>query len=44
VLGVDSRRLSPRERARIGYVSENQAMPAAKRACLRAVNVDRRSP
>jgi ABC-2 type transport system ATP-binding protein len=27
VLGVDSRRLSPRELARIGYVSENQEMP-----------------
>ena len=27
VLGVDSRRLSPRELARIGYVSENQDMP-----------------
>jgi ABC-2 type transport system ATP-binding protein len=27
VLGVDSRRLSPREFARIGYVSENQEMP-----------------
>jgi ABC-2 type transport system ATP-binding protein len=28
VLGVDSRRISPRELARIGYVSENQDMPA----------------
>lgn len=28
VLGVDSRRLSERERARIGYVSENQRLPA----------------
>ncbi len=27
VLGVDSRRLSPREFERIGYVSENQEMP-----------------
>ena len=27
VLGVDSRRISPREMARIGYVSENQDMP-----------------
>jgi ABC-2 type transport system ATP-binding protein len=27
VLGVDSRRLSPREFAQIGYVSENQEMP-----------------
>ena len=27
VLGVDSRRISPRELARIGYVSENQDMP-----------------
>lgn len=27
VLGVDSRRLSPRELCRIGYVSENQDMP-----------------
>jgi len=27
ILGVDSRRLSPREFARIGYVSENQEMP-----------------
>ena len=27
VLGIDSRRLSPRELARIGYVSENQDMP-----------------
>ena len=29
VLGVDSRRLSPRELAQIGYVSENQDMPEA---------------
>jgi ABC-2 type transport system ATP-binding protein len=28
VLGVDSRRISPRELAQIGYVSENQDMPA----------------
>jgi ABC-2 type transport system ATP-binding protein len=28
VLGVDSRRISPRELAQIGYVSENQEMPA----------------
>lgn len=28
VLGVDSRRLGERERARIGYVSENQRLPA----------------
>ena len=28
VLGVDSRRLSPREQAQIGYVSENQDMPS----------------
>ncbi len=28
VLGVDSRRISPRELARIGYVSENQDIPA----------------
>ena len=28
ILGVDSRALSPRELARIGYVSENQVMPA----------------
>jgi ABC-type multidrug transport system ATPase subunit len=28
VLGVDSRRLSPRELQHIGYVSENQEMPA----------------
>src|SRR5437667_93909 len=28
MLGVDSRRISPRELARIGYVSENQDMPA----------------
>lgn len=27
IFGVDSRRLSPREFARIGYVSENQEMP-----------------
>jgi len=27
VLGVDSRRLSPRELARVGYVSENQELP-----------------
>jgi len=27
VLGVDSRRISPREMAQIGYVSENQEMP-----------------
>src|SRR5580692_7315873 len=27
VLGVDSRRLSPRELAQIGYVSENQEFP-----------------
>ena len=27
LLGVDSRRLSPRELARIGYVSENQKLP-----------------
>ena len=27
VLGVDSRKLSPRELSRIGYVSENQEMP-----------------
>ena len=27
VLGVDSRRLTPRERRKIGYVSENQKMP-----------------
>jgi len=27
ILGRDSRRLSPREFARIGYVSENQEMP-----------------
>jgi len=27
VLGTDSRRISPRELARIGYVSENQQMP-----------------
>ncbi|MEO6910079.1 MAG: ABC transporter ATP-binding protein [Edaphobacter sp.] len=29
VLGVDSRKLSPRELGRIGYVSENQEMPLA---------------
>jgi ABC-2 type transport system ATP-binding protein len=29
VMGVDSRRISPRELARIGYVSENQRMPAS---------------
>lgn len=28
ILGVDSRRISPRELAQIGYVSENQDMPA----------------
>jgi ABC-2 type transport system ATP-binding protein len=28
VLGVDSRKISPRELAQIGYVSENQDMPA----------------
>src|SRR5579863_8104544 len=28
VLGVDSRKLSPRELAQIGYVSENQDMPS----------------
>ncbi len=27
VLGVDSRKLGPRERERIGYVSENQKLP-----------------
>jgi ABC-2 type transport system ATP-binding protein len=27
VFGIDSRRLSPHERARIGYVSENQKLP-----------------
>src|SRR5262249_33664568 len=27
IMGVDSRRISPRELARIGYVSENQDMP-----------------
>src|SRR5580700_1688560 len=27
VLGVDSRRLSPREFSQIGYVSENQSLP-----------------
>src|SRR5215472_11712398 len=31
VLGVDSRRLSPRELAQIGYVSENQDMPPRMR-------------
>lgn len=31
VLGVDSRRLSPRELAQIGYVSENQALPGQMR-------------
>src|SRR5437899_6219406 len=29
ILGVDSRRISPRELAQIGYVSENQDMPQA---------------
>ena len=29
VLGVDSRRLSPRELRRLGYVSENQELPGA---------------
>lgn len=29
VLGVDSRKLSPKELSRIGYVSENQEMPLA---------------
>src|ERR1700690_886210 len=29
VMGVDCRRLSPRELAQIGYVSENQDMPGA---------------
>jgi ABC-2 type transport system ATP-binding protein len=29
LLGVDSRKLSPRELCRIGYVSENQEMPTA---------------
>src|SRR6202035_5202623 len=29
VLGVDSRRISPKELSRIGYVSENQDMPQA---------------
>ena len=29
VMGVDSRRLSPRELAQIGYVSENQQFPSA---------------
>src|SRR5436189_1116850 len=28
LLGVDSRKISPRELAEIGYVSENQDMPA----------------
>src|SRR5258706_8733744 len=28
VLGVDSRKLSPRELAQIGYVAESQEMPA----------------
>jgi len=28
VMGVDSKKLSPRELCRIGYVSENQDMPA----------------
>jgi ABC-2 type transport system ATP-binding protein len=28
IIGVDSRRISPRELARIGYVSENQDMPS----------------
>jgi ABC-2 type transport system ATP-binding protein len=28
ILGTDSRRISPREMAQIGYVSENQMMPA----------------
>ncbi|MGH9574543.1 MAG: ABC transporter ATP-binding protein [Candidatus Acidiferrales bacterium] len=28
LLGVDSRKISPRELARVGYVSENQDMPA----------------
>ena len=32
VLGVESRKLSPRELARIGYVSENQVMPAGMTA------------
>src|SRR5271169_6186114 len=27
VLGVDSTRIGPKERAQIGYVSENQALP-----------------
>src|SRR4051794_38527018 len=27
ILGVDSRRISPRELAQIGYVSENQSLP-----------------
>jgi ABC-2 type transport system ATP-binding protein len=27
VLGIDSRRISPRELAQIGYVSENQELP-----------------
>src|ERR1700691_4162237 len=29
ILGVDSRRISPRELSRIGYVSENQDLPEA---------------
>src|SRR5580704_3080573 len=29
VMGADSRRISPRELAQIGYVSENQDMPGA---------------
>lgn len=29
IFGVDSRRLSPRELAKIGYVSENQKLPSA---------------
>src|SRR5207244_8762446 len=29
ILGVDSRRISPRELSQIGYVSENQDMPGA---------------
>src|SRR6266513_1008684 len=29
VLGVDSRRISPRELSRVGYVSENEDMPHA---------------
>ena len=31
VLGVDSRRLAPRELAQIGYVSENQVLPGGLR-------------